>query len=57
MFILVWDRDREQDPLFPIVSVLFPVPPLGPSPVQDEYAIRLAVTSDLNNVNKKHEWL
>ena len=28
MFTLVCDRDRGQDPLFPIVPVLFPVLPL-----------------------------
>ena len=30
MFTLVQDRERDQDPLFPIVQVPFPVPPQVP---------------------------
>ena len=36
MFTLIWDRDRDQDPLLSIVLVYFPVP----GPLQCEYAIK-----------------
>ena len=35
MFALIWDRDRDQEPLFPSVPVLFPTGTgPGPGPVQ-----------------------
>ena len=30
MFTLVWNRDRDMEPLFAIVPVMFPVPTLIP---------------------------